>query len=73
MAFTIPTSGKTTKPISAAPRSVPFTTVTSSKNNSNQLTPAGSVSKIPPNPAPVNRTLDSTGTATNTPTPVGKP
>jgi hypothetical protein len=73
MAFTIPTSGKTTKPISTTNRSVSYTTVSSSKNNTNQLTPAGNVSRLPVQLAPADRTLDSTGTATNTPTPVGKP
>jgi len=73
MSFTIPTSGKTTKPISTTNRSVAFTSVTSSKNNTNQLTPAGNVSRLPARLAPTDRTLDSTGTATNTPTPVGKP
>jgi len=52
---------------------VAFTSVTSSKNNTNQLTPAGTVARLPAQLAPTDRTLDSTGTATNTPTPVGKP
>ena len=73
MAFTIPTSGKTTKSISTTNRPVSYTAVTSSNNNTNQLTPAGSVARLPAKLAPTDRTLDSTGTATNIPTPVGKP
>ena len=73
MAFTIPTSGKTTKSISTTNRPVSYTAVTSSNNNTNQLTPAGSVARLPAKLAPTDRTLDSTGTTTNIPTPVGKP
>lgn len=50
-----------------------FTPVTTSKNAANQLTPAGAVVSSSVSVAPKDRTLNSTGTAVNRPTPVGEP